>query len=406
MGRQAKELVTCGTCRCLSVGLTNISKSIHPYSRQLFVCCGLFLQQITRMPAIHSWQPNESSDLVIRHLVEGKCVVLPTESTYEIVASALQPAAVANLHKLAPESWPTIVVRDYANLFDWLPLLRGEAPRIFRKMGAGPITLTADAGFAQGLFARLPEATRQLLVHDGRIAIRWPSHAIWDELRQVNLPFVSIPISGGTTSAETARLVGDRVSCILDAGETQFGAMPTVVQAEGRRCRLVRENAVTREQIDELALCRILFICTGNTCRSPMAEVLCAKLLAEQLGCTPGELSRHGFCVQSAGLAAMMGSEASPDGVRVVADHGADLSRHRSRMATMEMLLWADHIFTMTASHAYALSPVAQIQTPQLLSPAGDDVADPIGGELSDYRTCAEQIIQYLRQRLPELLEA
>jgi L-threonylcarbamoyladenylate synthase len=358
------------------------------------------------MPAIHSWQPNESCDLVIRHLVEGKCVALPSEATYEIVASALQPDAVASLRSFAPENPLTIIVGDYANLFDWLPLLRGEGPRIFRKMGAGPITLSADAGFANGLLAQLPDATRRLLTHDGRIVIRWPSHAIWDELRLANLPLVSIPIPGGTTAAETAQLTGDRVACIIDAGETQFGAVPSLVQAEGRRCRVVRENAVTREQVDDLALCRILFICTGNTCRSPMAEVLCAKLLADHLGCVPGELNQHGFCVQSAGLAAMMGSEASPDAVRVVADLGADLSRHRSRAATMEMLLWADYIFTMTASHAYALLPVTQIQTPQLLSPAGDDVADPIGGALSDYRTCAEQIIQYLQQRLPELLEA
>jgi len=91
----------------------------------------------------------------------------------------------------------------------------------------------------------------------------------------------------------------------------------------------------------------------------------------------------------------------------VVADLGADLSCHRSRMATMEMLTWADHIFCMTASHAHALAPIGHaIATPRLLSPAGDDVADPIGGALADYRTCADQIVQYLRQRLPEFLES
>jgi len=101
-----------------------------------------------------------------------------------------------------------------------------------------------------------------------------------------------------------------------------------------------------------------------------------------------------------------MGGEASPDAVRVVADFGADLSGHRSRMASMEMLLWADHIFVMTASHVYSLAAIVNIPEPRLLSPAGDDIADPIGGEVADYRTCAEQIIQCLQERLPELLES
>ena len=362
---------------------------------------------MTRMAVIHTWQPNESCDLVIRHLVDGKCVALPTESTYEIVASALHLEAVANMRRFeAAQQMPAIILGDYANLFDWLPLLAGAAPRLFRKMGPGPMTLSADGGFSYGLWLRLPEESRRLVFREGRMAVRWPAHAILDELRPIGLPLVSIPIEGATNAEETAQLTGANYACIIDAGPTQFGAVPSFVQAAGRRCRLLREGGMSREQIDQLALCRILFICTGNTCRSPMAEVLCAKLLADQLGCSPNELNQHGFGVQSAGLAAMMGGEASPDAVRVVADFGADLSGHRSRMASMEMLLWADHIFVMTASHVYSLAAIANIPEPRLLSPAGDDIADPIGGELADYRTCAEQIIQCLQQRLPELLES
>ena len=359
------------------------------------------------MAVIHSWQPNESCDLLIRHLARGDCVALPTEATYEIVASALHPEAVARLRGFAPpEHVPAIVVHDFANLFDWLPLLRGAGARIFRKMGPGPITLTGDAGWSYGNVQHLAEAARPLLMRDGQLALRWPVHAIWDELRQANLPLASIAVEGGITAEATARVAGEDVACVLDGGPTQFAGLPSIVRAEGRRCRLVREGRITREQVDELAMSRIVFICTGNTCRSPMAEVLFARLLADRLGCAPSELRQHGFCVQSAGLAATMGSAANPNAVRVVADFGADLSEHQSRMASMEMLLWADHIFAMTASHAYALSPVAEIPEPQLLSPEGEDVADPIGGELPDYRACAEQIIQCLRRRLPELLES
>ena len=359
------------------------------------------------MGAILPWQPNESCDLVIRHLVEGRCVALPTESTYEIVASALHPEAVARLGRFASAAaQPALILGDFANLHDWLPLLQGAPARIYRKMGPGPITLLADAGFSYGNISQLPEGSRRRLVQGGTFAVRWPAHAIWDKLRRANLPLVSIPVPHGVNAERTADAAGPDVACIVDGGPAQHGKLPSVVQAIGRRCRMVHEGGVTSEQLDQLTLCRILFICTGNTCRSPMAEVLCAKMLADQLGCAPGDLRRHGFSVQSAGLSAMTGSEASPDAVRVVADLGADLSAHRSRMASMEMLLWADHTFAMTAGHAVALSPLTEIPTPRLLSPQGDDVADPIGGALADYRACAEQIIQCLQERLPELLES
>ena len=359
------------------------------------------------MAVIHTWQPNESCDLVIRHLVEGKCVALPTESTYEIVASVLHLEAGASMHRFeAAEQIPAIILGDYANLFDWLPLLAGAAPRLFRKMGPGPLTLSADGGFSYGIWPRLPEESRRLVIREGRIAVRWPAHAIWDELRPIGLPLVSVPVKGATNAEVTAQLTGADCASIIDAGPTQYGAVPSFLQAADRRCCLLREGGLSREKIEQLALCRILFICTGNTCRSPMAEVLCAKLLADQLGCSPSELNQKGFYVQSAGLAAMMGAEASPDAVRVAADFGADLSGHRSRTASMEMLLWADHTFAMTGSHLYSLAGIANIPEPRLLSPAGEDIPDPISGELADYRTCAEQIIQCLKQRLPELLES
>jgi L-threonylcarbamoyladenylate synthase len=356
------------------------------------------------MAVIHPWQPNESTDLVIRHLVEGSCVALPTEATYEIVASALQADAVARLAKFTSERHrPAIVLGDYANLSDWLPLLCGGGSRLFRKMGPGPVTLLADGGCLYGDISYLPEASRRLLLQNEMLAVRWPAHPIWDELRRANIPLVSIPMPSAATAKGSG---GADVACIVDAGPTQYGVAPGVVLADGRRVKMLYEGAVTGEQIERLTLCRILFICTGNTCRSPMAEVLCAKLLADQLGCLPQELSRHGYCIESCGLSAMAGGEASPDAVRVVADFGADLSQHRSRPASIEMLLWADHIFAMTAGHADALAPLTEIRQPRLLSPQGEDVADPIGGELADYRACSEQIIQYLRERLPEILES
>jgi L-threonylcarbamoyladenylate synthase len=356
------------------------------------------------MAEILPWQPNESCSLVMRHLVLGDCVALPTESTYELVASALHPDAVARLRQVGQ---PAVVISDHAELADWLPLLRGAAARLIRKMGAGPITLYADAGFASGLWSRLPQATRQQVVQDNRIAVRCPDQPIWGELRQAGIPLVSTPIPAAVNAAETARLLRDRAACIVDAGPTSIAAMPTVVRSVGRRCVVQQPGAVSAEQIDELAQCRIVFICTGNTCRSPMAQALCAKLLADALGCAPGQLKERGYCVQSAGLAAMTGAEASSEAVSVAAELGAELKEHSSQMVTLELLQWADFLFGMTAGHCWTLESIpVPMPAPRMLAIDGTDVSDPIGGAQSDYKTCAHQILESLQQRLPELLES
>jgi protein-tyrosine phosphatase len=310
------------------------------------------------------------------------------------------------LSRYAQKSRPAVVVTDVAQVGDWLPLLSGAAARLVRKLGAGPYALQADAGSARGLRARLPAAAVGL-VGAPELCVRLSEHPIWVELERADLPLVSIPLSAANAE-EAARLVGDAAVCIVDAGATEHKALPSLVRSRGRRCEMVAEGALKRDHFEELTLCRILFICTGNTCRSPMAEALCTKLLCDRLGCTAAEMRANGYVVQSAGLAAMTGSLAATEALDVVASLGGDLSRHQSCMVSLEMLLWADFVFTMTTGHLDTLESVAvpNLPTPRLLSPGRVDIADPIGGTITDYRSCAQQIIDSLNARLPEILEA
>src|SRR5262249_43476051 len=102
--------------------------------------------------------------------------------------------------------------------------------------------------------------------------------------------------------------------------------------------------------------CHILFVCTGNTCRSPLAQAMCARLLADRLGCEPADLPARGFSVQSAGLAAMIGAEATAEAVAVAREMGADLSGHKSQPLTRELLAQTDLLFTMTQAHLHILN--------------------------------------------------
>ena len=88
----------------------------------------------------------------------------------------------------------------------------------------------------------------------------------------------------------------------------------------------------------------VLFVCTGNTCRSPMAEGMFRQRVAERLGCKPEEVDDRGVMVMSAGISAMMGGRPSPEAVTVMADLGIDLSAHESQPLTEQLVRHADLI--------------------------------------------------------------
>src|SRR5260370_30563389 len=105
---------------------------------------------------------------------------------------------------------------------------------------------------------------------------------------------------------------GEDLAVVIDDGPSRYGKASTVVQVNGNTWEVLREGVVSEAELKRQAAKLIVFVCTGNTCRSPMAEGLCKKLLAERLGCALEELPERGFVVLSAGLAALMGGQAAP----------------------------------------------------------------------------------------------
>lgn len=129
----------------------------------------------------------------------------------------------------------------------------------------------------------------------------------------------------------------------------------------------------------------ILFICTGNTCRSPMAEGYFRYLVSES--------TRKDITISSAGTFAGDGEPASVNSVKALKEIGIDISQHRSKALNREMLDRADLIIAMTQSHKQyigQLNPKALKKTKLLgeYSNAGDDIADPFGGSSEVYSYC------------------
>src|ERR1044071_7749158 len=137
----------------------------------------------------------------------------------------------------------------------------------------------------------------------------------------------------------------------------------------------------------------VLFICTGNVCRSPMAEGIFRHAVQ----------GRGNYRVMSAGLGAMHGQSPSEYAVQATKELGIDISGLRSRMLTADLVQQADYIFGMTHSHVdtvMVLYPQAAEKTFLLrefddtLDTFEKDISDPIGGSYEVYLNCRDQIEQ------------
>jgi L-threonylcarbamoyladenylate synthase len=158
------------------------------------------------------------------------------------------------------------------------------------------------------------------------------------------------------------------------------------------------------EEIEPRPARVVVFVCTGNTCRSPMAEAICKRLLADRLGCAADELAGRGWVITSAGLAATEGMPAAREAVEAVRAHGGDLGDHRSKPLCEDLVLQADVLLGMTRGHVEPLREALESHPVEVrpLSPDGDDIDDPIGQPAAAYEACARRMRACIEALLAE----
>jgi len=150
------------------------------------------------------------------------------------------------------------------------------------------------------------------------------------------------------------------------------------------------------EQQEKNKIMVLLFVCSGNTCRSPMAEYLCRALLEEY------KISN--VEVYSAGIFAIPGMMPSFYAQRVMEEIGIDISTHLSRKLDNELLNSASLVFVMTTEHKKLLKSLYPEFNNKFLLLGEEDILDPSGEDLEKYRQVCDKIEKEIRKFIEESL--
>ncbi|MHC4953755.1 MAG: L-threonylcarbamoyladenylate synthase [Planctomycetota bacterium] len=326
----------------------------------------------------------------------GGIVAFPTETVYGICVDPGNEAAVRRLYELKGRDGDKACAYLLGEAEDarlLAPDLPPNARRLAEAFWPGPLTLVVPGS------------------KKSRVGLRLSSIPLARALaRQFGGPLLqsSANRSGHPAALNAAGLVsslGEGVDLLLNAGRVEGGASSTVVACTETGFKILREGAIPAEEIESTAVERVLVVCTGNICRSPMAAHMLVQLSAEALKCAPDELPRRALDISSCGTHGWDDATATPEAERAAKELGYDLSEHRSRPFDLTLLGTAHRVWCMESHHVAELEPYFQERPGvlELFDPDGGNVPDPFRRSMRTYRKVAKRIEAISRARATEL---
>lgn len=330
-------------------------------------------------------------------LEDGGIVAIPTETVYGLAVNLRDEAAVRRLAQVrgrAAEGPATLHLADPDDLLREVRSLPLAARKLVTRFWPGPLTIVVADRHGRPTGYRVPDVgvTRALL-----------------RATPVRVGAVAAAPAGGRSSVtadDVAAHFDGVIDAILDAGPARHGAPSSIVRVfPGGEVEVLHEGVVPAAEIRETTAHTILFVCSGNRCRSPLAAAMATRMLARREGVDELELLAAGYRIESAGTGCLRGAPATPEAQAAAAARGLDLSTHEAQPLTHAVLERADEIFVMTRAHRdsiaeFAPDAVARVRP---LDRRARDIPDPYGHGQQAYEKIADILQDALRSRLDDL---
>lgn len=302
-------------------------------------------------------------------LKNGGLVVFPTETVYGIAANILNKDTINRLYEIKkrPQDKPfSVHIADFDSLRQLEISLPKDAERIARRFWPGPLTLVAFNEKKEKIGLRMPDnMIAFLLIKKAGVPVVAPS---------ANLSGNKPPVSAEEVLSE----MDGHVDIILDGGRARIGIESTVMDVTEKPFKILRQGAIPQK--DALTDYTLLFVCTGNSCRSVMAKGLMEKFVNE------ADLADK-VHIDSAGTSTFAGIGAAPNTVSVMREEGVDVSGHIGKNINKDMLKRSDIVFVMEKAHKnFIVNIMPEMKDKIRLLREGQDIPDPIGRSLEEYR--------------------